>query len=155
MTKEERSFYLSLGICPICKKYRLFGTEKSCPECRCKSAAYKSEIRERDREKYNAYMRIEHKSLYERRKADGMCPKCGKHRPRKGYVMCVKCQNRKRLRYRTEKRSREEGECYFCREPVKCGYKVCEKHYQMNVEKARSKNAAEARNALVRQGILY
>ena len=38
---------------------------------------------------------------------------------------------------------------------VKDGYKVCEKHYQMNMEKARSQKAKEARKELQESGILY
>ena len=40
----------------------------------------------------------------------------------------------------------DKGICYFCNNPVKTGYKVCEKHYQMNVknaEKGRESRAAQ------------
>ena len=37
----------------------------------------------------------------------------------------------------------------------KDGYKVCEKHYKMNVEKSLSQKAKEARIELQESGILY
>lgn len=49
----------------------------------------------------------------------------------------------------------ENGLCCFCGGKVKDGYKVCEKHYQMNMKKARSQKANEARKELQESGILY
>lgn len=62
----------------------------------------------------------------------------------------------KRLTFSDKRDNRvKNGLCFFCDSPVKEGYKVCEKHYEMNVQKARSKKAKEARNKLEKSGILY
>ena len=54
-----------------------------------------------------------------------------------------------------QKDTSKEGLCFFCDNPVKSGYKVCEEHYQMNVKKANTQKAKDAREKLVKSGILY
>ena len=31
--REDREFFKTLGLCPKCGKNKLFGSEKTCPEC--------------------------------------------------------------------------------------------------------------------------
>ena len=38
---------------------------------------------------------------------------------------------------------------------MKGGYKICEYHYEKNLENARSQKAKNARGKLVKEGILY
>ena len=45
--------------------------------------------------------------------------------------------------------------CYFCDKPIKQGYKVCEGHYQRNVDMSRAENTRQARKKMIREGILY
>ena len=49
----------------------------------------------------------------------------------------------------------KQGLCYFCDNEIKPGYKLCEVHYQRNVDNARSQKAKEARKTLIKQGVLY
>lgn len=49
----------------------------------------------------------------------------------------------------------KNGLCFFCDEPRKPGYKLCERHYQMNVDKANSQKAKNVRKKLIKNGILY
>ena len=49
----------------------------------------------------------------------------------------------------------KQGLCYFCDNPIKDGYKVCEMHYRMNIEKANSSKAKDARKELTNNKILY
>ena len=78
-----------------------------------------------------------------------------------GYKTCGICRekirNYKRIKYGKPDRSEryKQGLCYFCDNPIKDGYKVCEKHYKMNVEKSHSQKAKEARIELQESGILY
>ena len=71
-----------------------------------------------------------------------MCTRCGKRKATEGMSTCASCRVRdnetRTVRVGTHDRSEraENGICYFCDNPVKKGYKVCEKHYQMNIEKA-------------------
>ena len=48
-----------------------------------------------------------------------------------------------------------KGLCYFCDKPIKQGYKVCEEHYQRNVDMSRAENTRRAREKMIREGILY
>lgn len=48
----------------------------------------------------------------------------------------------------------KQGLCYFCDNPIKIGYKVCEYHYQKNVEYANCENAKIARKELEKT-VLY
>lgn len=91
----------------------------------------------------------------------GICTRCRKRKADYGYKTCGICRekirNYKRIKYGKPDRSEryEQGLCYFCDNPIKDRYRVCEKHYQMNVEKARSQKADKARKNLVKDGILY
>lgn len=91
----------------------------------------------------------------------GICTRCGKREADAGYKTCgicrVKTRNYKRLKYGKPNRSEryKQGLCYFCDNPIKDGYKVCEKHYQMNVEKSNSSKAKDARKELIDNKILY
>ena len=42
----------------------------------------------------------------------------------------------------------QQGVCHFCDRPAKPGYKVCEEHYQMNIEKLKNEKCKEARKRL-------
>ena len=93
---NDREFYQSLGICPSCKKNRIMGDEKLCPECR----AYHEEATERyrariGREAWNAMMRVEKNARYARLKASGLCPICGKRKPIVGAVLCRICADKR------------------------------------------------------------
>lgn len=89
---NDREFYQSLGICPSCKKNRIMGDEKRCPECRSYHAEAVERYRTRiGRETWNAMMREEKNTRYARLKASGLCPKCGKRKPTGGAVLCGIC----------------------------------------------------------------
>ena len=149
--REERAFYVSIGLCPRCGKSRLFGEEKTCPECRAKSAEYQKKWRERNldecNQKHNAYYR----SLYQQRKEAGMCTRCGKRKALHNTLLCGICKDRRRI-YREEKRVQNEkltrnerlehGLCYFCGAAPLPGFKTCEKHHKVfakNADKSRQK----------------
>lgn len=143
---ETRAFFKSIGLCPRCGKNVIFKNESTCPECKAKNAIEAQERRDKDREAYNTQMAEYHKSAYAEKKEQGICPRCGKKKARKGYVLCEICrykisQRRNERKAKTEapKINRKEryklGLCYFCDNPVKPGYKCCEKHCQMNAEK--------------------
>lgn len=67
----DESFYKKLqavGVCPRCGKNLLYGDEKSCVECRAKSAESMSKIRANDVEKYNERQKAWRKARYEKDK---------------------------------------------------------------------------------------
>lgn len=147
---ETRHFFQSIGICPRCKKNKLYGDEKNCPECAANQ--YINTMRSRARlgkEHYNKTHAEWAKQEYQRRSENGICTRCGKRNAMKPYKTCGICtakeRERKRTKYGKPDRSEryKQGLCYFCDNPVKDGYKVCEKHYQMNIEKLKCDNVRE------------
>lgn len=150
---ELRKWYQEGGICPRCGKELLYGQEKNCLECSAKG--YEQYLK-RDKEHFNEVHRKWAKEKYERDKANGICTRCGKRKADGGYFTCGICRAKNRAnRMNQSEYVKKIGICRFCNEPVKDGYKVCEKHHQMNVDKARSSNAKRARNELIRSGVLY
>lgn len=149
-TRERRQWYLSHKICPRCGNNDLMGDETVCPECRAKGT--NNTLKKRNRDTYNSYHNEWAKSTYKKRKEAGVCTRCGKRKATEGYTTCAMCREKdnasRRARNGVSDRSEriDKGICYFCNNPVKTGYKVCEKHYQMNVknaEKGRESRAAQ------------
>lgn len=139
---DRRKWYADARICPRCGKYSLFGDEKTCPECRAKNTeARKKRMDNCDKGEIYEKARTSRKKRYEELKANGICPMCGKRKPEKGLITCGICLAKSRDRRREKRgtfgrdKSYERGICYFCDNPVKPGYKVCEKHYEMNIKK--------------------
>lgn len=155
----ERVYYQKNHVCPRCRKNSIIGDEKICLECAAKEN--EKTMRKRDKEHYNKIHREWSKKEYKRRKENGICTRCGKRKPDHGFLKCGICRNKetekRRIKYmKPDRKERvEQGLCYFCDNPIKPGYKICENHYQLNVEKARSHKANEARKELIKQGVLY
>lgn len=147
--KDMRQWYQSNGICPVCKKEKLFGDEKECPVC----AAKKYEITMRSRKKhgtehYNSNHAEWQKKKYHERIKLGICARCGKRKADYGYKTCGICRmkgRKSKLRSSKKEEWRENGLCVFCGEPVKENFKVCEKHYNMCIEKLNNQKTILAR----------
>lgn len=149
--RETRAWRLEHRICPRCGKNDLFGDEKSCPECSAKE--YERAMRSRENggtEHYNSVHAKWDKKERIRREENGLCKRCGKMKADYGYKTCGICRekgrNYKRVKYMSTKKKEweENGLCYFCGETVKKGYKICEKHYQMCLEKLNNPKCKEA-----------
>ena len=161
-SKADRKWYIENGICPRCMKNTLFGDENMCPECSAEMYEINMNSRERlGREHYNEVHKEWSKRTHHEMIERGICTRCRKRKADYGYKTCGICRgkirNYKRMKYGKQDRSEryKQGLCYFCDNPIKDGYKVCEKHYQMNVEKSLSQKAKEARRELKDSGILY
>lgn len=162
---ETREFYRKNKICYVCGKNKVFGDEKTCPECRAKEQIRRDNYTEEDKDKgYRKYYdkkKEKNKQLIKERIQKGLCTKCGKRASDLGYKTCGICRykntNYKREKNKDKQYEKEikDGVCFFCNEPVKEGYKVCEKHYQLNIKNSRSDKAKEIRKQLIKQGILY
>lgn len=160
--KADRKWYRENGICPRCRKNIILGTENVCPEC--SAYAYEITMNSRERlgkEHYNKVHKDWSKRTHHEMIDRGICTRCRKRKADYGYKTCGVCRekirNYKRIKYGKPDRSEryKQGLCYFCDNPIKDGYKVCEKHYNMNVEKANSGNANDARKELINNKILY
>ena len=161
-SKEDRKWYRENGICPRCRKNIILGTENVCPEC--SAYAYEITMNSRERlgkEHYNKVHKEWSKRTHHEMIQKGICTRCRKRKADYGYKTCGICREKgrkyKRVKYGKPDRSEryKQGLCYFCDNPIKDGYKVCEKHYKMNVEKSLSQKAKEARRELQESGILY
>lgn len=159
---ERRHWYQDNGICPRCGKNDLFGDEKVCPECNAK--AYEIIMRSRERlgkEHYNNQHNEWARNNHQKRIEQGVCTRCGKRKADSGYKTCgicrAKTRNYKRIKYGKPDRNEryKQGLCYFCDNPIKAGYKVCEKHYQMNIDKLNSENCKKNREKLKTQNKIY
>ena len=137
--REARAMYLSYRICPVCRKEKLFGQEKACPECRAKknenSARYSAKKIEEDEEAYKERKRQTGKRLYYRRKEKGMCTACGKRKPEEGKAKCGICLNKNKKGSRAW-RARMDGGiprvervnyglCYICGNPLDGRWRLC------------------------------
>lgn len=150
-SREVREFYKQYGLCPRCGKNKLIGDEKNCLEC--SANGYEQTMRNR-REKgvehYNKLHAEWERKERVKREENHLCVRCGKRKADYGYKTCGICRekirNYKRKQTVSSKRKEweENGGCFFCGEPVKTGYKVCEKHYQINLEKLNNPKCKEA-----------
>ena len=152
--KETRKVLSKLGICPQCRKNKIYGDEKNCVECRAKAAEQVSKLRDKNREHYNEMQRTRAKERYQKDKENGICTRCRKRKADPGYSTCTMCRVKgrgiKKCSNRTDRY--KQGLCFFCDNPVKPGYKVCEMHYQKNVKNATSEKANIARHKLKELG---
>ena len=154
VTQDRRNWYLEHRICPRCGRNDLMGDETICPECRVRDT--NNTLAKRNRSEYNLYHNEWSKSTYQKRKEHGICVRCGKRKATEGMTTCALCRSKnnetRRIRNGTSNRSErtENGICYFCDNPVKEGYKVCEKHYQMNVENAAKGRETEEAKKYIR-----
>lgn len=156
--KMTRKLYQKFGVCPVCRKNSLFGDEKNCLECSVKS--YERTMKNRKKEHYNEVHKQWSKRTHHEMIEQGICTRCRKRKSDSGYKTCGICRAKIReLKRKSAKPSRserfEQGLCYFCDNPIKKGYKVCDFHYDKNVENARSKKAVESRRKLIMQGVLH
>lgn len=140
-TRQQKHWYADGGICPTCRKNKLMGTEKNCPECRAKGAEYATKRRNTQKDAYNKQHADWARSRYAERVENGICIRCGKRPASDGKTQCQYCAEQRNKYYR-DKRAKtrmnaeekyEKGICRFCNEPVKEGYKLCEHHYQLNL----------------------
>ena len=153
-TAYGRKIYKKLqavGVCPRCGKNLMYVDEKSCIECRAKSAEAASKKRAADVEKYNERQKVWRKARYEKDKENGICTRCRKRKADSGHTTCTFCRETMRRAHvkmpeRTDRY--ERGLCFFCDNPVKPGYKVCEMHYQKNVKNATCEKANSARQKM-------
>lgn len=102
MTHEDIVFYTKLGICPQCRKERLWGDEKACLNCRARQSIAQDKRYERKRTE----ILKNSKDKREQRKSEGLCTRCGKYPHKDGVLLCQECSDkvRKYKRYYYKKK---------------------------------------------------
>lgn len=160
---NDREFYLSLHICPVCMRNELYGDEHACPECRARDAEYHAKQYD-DPENRKRLIQSSTESKKKRkqlRREQGLCIECGKRKPREGIATCSICRarinKRKRENYQGATLRKEwvaNGKCFHCGAECEKGYKVCKEHHQMYIDNAQSEAAIAYRNRLKEAGLL-
>lgn len=155
---ETRQFRRDFHICTECGKEKVFGSEKTCPECRAKRMGYRANITDEQRLERNRKSRDRRRTIYKQRSEVGICTRCGKRKAEHDRKMCRICLNRDAEYHRKEYISRHERPaynlCYKCGEPITTkGMKLCDKCCETNSKSLEGKRAVNVywkeQNALV------
>lgn len=101
--RETREFVLEFRICPRCFKNKLYGDERNCLECRTKNYVNREKQRRDNPEREEIYYqhgRRNYKELYNQRKEQGLCSKCGRvlREDEKKFAWCSICRGYRRSR---------------------------------------------------------
>lgn len=124
--RENKKFYRDNGICPVCRKEKVFGDEKQCISCRQKAYERRKPLTDEQKERYGSHFRKQQNSLYRERAENGICTRCGKRTAEKGKKKCRICLDKdaeihRKLLYKRNKirEYREENNlCYYCGQKV-------------------------------------
>lgn len=131
--KQNREYYVSHGICPRCKKQRLYNGEWACIECRAlESERFRRRYHENAdfRERVLRTSNERHLRQWENRKNEGICGVCGRRKAAKGHSLCEVCMISKRNKQRMDIPRSERvsyGMCYICGEPLDREGRSCTK----------------------------
>jgi hypothetical protein len=97
-TRETRQYFIQNGICPVCRKEKLYGDEKTCIECLEKIYESRKPMNDEEREKYNESQRKRKKMQYDFRSQNGICTRCGKRKAEKDRKKCRICLEKENRR---------------------------------------------------------
>lgn len=134
MTETEK-MYREHGICIKCGHNSARPGRFDCFDCADKKAEYAHIYYKANKERLGEYRKEWSKTRYKKRKANGLCVRCGKRPPDEGKVSCRSClaKDRKDHREAAWKKGslpsfmRGDGEyCEMCCEPKCSGQKICE-----------------------------
>lgn len=117
-TKISREFFRKHHICTECGKVKVPENERICLECRAKRKKYRKPLTEKQKNNF----RKQQNSLYQQRKKQGICTRCGKAKAMPGKAKCGVCLakdaeiHRKRYMDRPNiKEYRKDNHlCYYC-----------------------------------------
>ena len=156
-SRENREWCLANGICPICKRNKIYPPEKSCLSCKEKANEKSKDEQRKERRREVAQIRIQG------RIDKGLCPECGKRPPEKGFKRCNECRKKQRQRRKSGEWGKREsykwnGQCHCCgSSDMQEGTKLCKRCYAIfcqNLEKGRDVLKQKKIQEQVDKGIL-
>lgn len=120
--RESRNFYREQHVCTECGKVKVPESEKTCPECRAKRYEHRKPLTYYQKNSYGERFRNQQKNLYQQRKEQGICTRCGKRNAMPNKAKCGIClekdaeaHRRKRFDAPNIKEYRKENHlCYYC-----------------------------------------
>ena len=122
--KETRKWCIEHHICTECRKERVYGTDHTCPECRVKRDSWRKPLTEEQDRRYKQQRNTHAKELYEQRKSDGICTRCGKRKAIDGRTKCGICLDKDATKHRNARKinikeyRKENHLCYYCGNPI-------------------------------------
>lgn len=129
--KEERMFYISRGICPICRQEDAFGGRQTCYKCWEKLSDSAKDNYEKYKDKALPKLYAKRKIRTQYRKENSLCVRCGKKVDDLRFSNCSTCRIRERNRQANKKGSIprnmrvELGFCYICGDKREDGKRLC------------------------------
>lgn len=149
---ENRAFYREHHICTACGKVKVPVSERTCPECRAKRYKGRKPLTDEQKKNYGEHFRAQQKSLYQQRKEQGICTRCGKRKSMAGKAKCGICLNKDAEMHRkrnfdkpnTKEYRRENRLCYYCGSEIDADKgqlcSTCLKRCRKNGNKGRKGN---------------
>ena len=116
--KTNREFFRKHHLCTQCGKEKVPETQKICPECRIKISKYRKPLTDSQKENFRKQQDL----LYQKRKEQGICTRCGKRKAMADKAKCGIClakdaetHRRRHMGRPNIKEYREENHlCYHC-----------------------------------------
>lgn len=93
----DKEFYRSIGICPYCRKEKLLGKEKMCPECLAYFSKKNCESYKKNRAKNRDRDNEKHRMIYAKKSEEGICVSCNKLKAMTGRKRCYLCLEKNRI----------------------------------------------------------
>lgn len=122
----DKKYCIEHHICTVCRKERVYGTDRTCFECREKSNTRKENYSEEQKERYKKMSEARNAEIRKLRKEKGICVACGKRKVKSGRVRCGICLDKDAERHRLKRIDdikireyrKENHLCYFCGNPI-------------------------------------
>ena len=119
-------------------------------------------MKNRKREQYNEEHAVWSKKAYANCVENGICTRCRKRKADNGYRTCGICREKDRVtrqarnntQFNREKKEKQ-GLCCFCNEKALPGYKVCQFHYDMCIDKLKDPKCIAGRKKIRPRSIKF
>lgn len=149
--EETRKWLKKVGYCPRCGRNKLYGEEKTCPECLANAAIANKKYRQKHYGSDHEYYVMDIARLKEK----GLCRGCRKNEVAEGHTYCLTCLIKKRKRTRLNHQydfndfiprveRRSYGLCYRCGSPLDTDKNACSKCCKELVKNFKGKRGANS-----------